>query len=355
METGSNVARPTAGPLLVLRPEDDRWVEFVQHHPEALPFHHPSWSQVLSDSYGHRPFVLSVAGPGGVIEAGMPVVEVRRRLKPPKWVSLPFSDRCPLLAVDHVAAERLVELADQARKEATVDRLEVHADLPGTAVHRRPRGVVHLLSLSPDPELTFQRFSRSHIQRNVRKAERSGLALRLAEDPKDLTEAFYHLHARTRRRLGVPVQPRRFFDFLWRRVIGPGRGFVLLADRVGSPVAGAVFLVAGRTVVYKFGASEPSSWPLRPNNLIFWHAIRWSCENGFLTFDFGRSDFEAQGLRRFKNGWGAVEEPLRYAALGEKPPPVRQLRGASVAAPLIRRAPLWLCRGIGEVAYRYGV
>ena len=248
---------------------------------------------------------------------------------------------------------RLVALADRAREHANVARLEVHADLPGEDVHRRPRGVAHVLSLSPDPKLTFERFSRSQVQRNVRKAERVGLTLRRAETAEDLTESFYRLHLGTRRRLGVPVQPRRFFDLLWRLVIAPGHGFVLLAYRGTLPIAGAVFLTSGRTVVYKYGASEPSFWPLRPNNLIFWDAIRWSCENGFVAFDFGRSDFDNRGLRDFKSGWGAVEKPLIYATVGSEPPRGGRMMGASVLPPLIRRSPLWLCRAIGEATYRH--
>ena len=88
---------------------------------------------------------------------------------------------------------RLVALADRAREHANVARLEVHADLPGEDVHRRPRGVAHVLSLSPDPKLTFERFSRSQVQRNVRKAQRVGLTLRRAETAEDLTESFYRL------------------------------------------------------------------------------------------------------------------------------------------------------------------
>jgi CelD/BcsL family acetyltransferase involved in cellulose biosynthesis len=278
-------------------------------------------------------------------------MEVRSGFRRTRWVSLPFTDRCPPLAADRATAGRLVDLADRAREQANVARLEVHADLPGRGVHRQPHGVGHVLSLSPDPELTFQAFSRSQVQRNVRKAERSGLTLRRADAPEDLTESFYKLHLRTRRRLGVPVQPRRFFDFLWRRLIAPGWGFVDLAYHGRLPVAGAVFLTAGRTVVYKYGASEPSSWPLRPNNLIFWDAIRWGCENGFAAFDFGRSELDNRGLRSFKSGWGAIEEPLVYATLGATPSRKARVIGGSLLSPLIRRGPLWFCRAIGEVAY----
>jgi CelD/BcsL family acetyltransferase involved in cellulose biosynthesis len=351
--TASEAAQLIETPLLVLAPEDERWLEFVLGHPEALPFHHPSWARVLSESYDYPCFVLAVTDEEGRINAGMPVMEIRKPFGSPRWVSLPFTDRCPPLATGQAITARLVALADRERSQVNFVRLEVHADLPGGDVHRRARGVTHVLSLQPDPELTFQRFGRPQVQRNVRKAERVGLTLRRAETAEDLTESFYRLHLRTRRRLGVPVQPRRFFDLLWRLVIAPRLGFVLLAYRGKLPIAGAVFLTSGRTVVYKYGASEPSFWPLRPNNLIFSDAIRWGCEHGFAAFDFGRSDFDDRGLRNFKNGWGATEKPLIYATVGSEPPRLGRLMGASVLPPLIRRSPLWLCRAIGEATYRY--
>jgi CelD/BcsL family acetyltransferase involved in cellulose biosynthesis len=351
--TVSEAADRSETALLVLAAEDERWLQFVLHHSEALPFHHPSWAQVLSESYGYPSLVLALADGEGRIVGGMPVMEIGNRFRRSRWVSLPFTDRCPPLAVDEVTATRLVDLADRARKHAGVTGLEVRADLPGGNIHRKPRGVVHVLPLSSDPEQIFRGFSRSQVQRNLRKAERLGLTLRRAETAEDLTESFYRLHLRTRRRLGVPVQPRRFFDVLWRRMIEPRWGFVLLAYRGELPVAGAVFLTASRTVVYKFGASEPSSWPLRPNHLIFWDAIRWSCEEGFARFDFGRSDLDSSGLRDFKNGWGAVEEPLVYSAIGAEPPRGGRRIGASLLPPLIRRSPLWLCRALGEAGYRH--
>jgi CelD/BcsL family acetyltransferase involved in cellulose biosynthesis len=351
--TASEAAHVSETQLLTLAPDDDRWLKFVLGHPEALPFHHPSWARVLSESYGYPSFVLALIDEKGRINAGMPVMEIRKRFRPARWVSLPFTDRCPPLATEEVMTARLIGLANRAREYADVARLEVRSDLPGKNIHRQERGVAHVLPLSLDPELTFSRFSRSQVQRNVRKAERIGLTLRRAESVDELTESFYGLHLRTRRRLGVPVQPRHFFDVLWRLVIAPHKGFVLLAYRGELPIAGAVFLTSGRTVVYKYGASEPSFWPLRPNHLIFWDAIRWSCENGFTGFDFGRSDFDNRGLRNFKSGWGAVEKPLVYATVGGEVPRVGRLVSVSLLPLLIRRSPLWLCRAIGEATYRH--
>jgi lipid II:glycine glycyltransferase (peptidoglycan interpeptide bridge formation enzyme) len=170
----------------------------------------------------------------------------------------------------------------------------------------------------------------------------------------DLLSTFYSLHVATRRRLGTPVQPRRYFELLWERIIAPGHGFVLVAEAEGAPIAAAVFLAANGEIVYKYSASDTAAWSLRPNNALLWHAIKWGCENGYERFDFGRSELDNEGLRSFKRSWGAAELPLVVSTFGET-----GTRSAgtgpvgALAASLIRRSPEIACRAAGALLYRY--
>jgi hypothetical protein len=169
---------------------------------------------------------------------------------------------------------------------------------------------------------------------------------------EELTEIYYGLHLRTRRRLGVPVQPRRFFRVLWRRALEPGHGQLLLASAGGRPVAGAVFLHGAETTVYKYGASDERAWALRPNNLLFWEAIRGAAETPYRLMDFGRSEFPDTGLRSFKTGLGAIERPLVYSAPHGHDASLGP-RGGRFLTAVIRRSPPTVCRAIGEGLYRY--
>jgi CelD/BcsL family acetyltransferase involved in cellulose biosynthesis len=129
----------------------------------------------------------------------------------------------------------------------------------------------------------------------------------------------------------------------------------LIVEASGQPIAAAVFLAWNGTVIYKFGASDAAFWSLRPNHVLFWHAIRVACEQGYRWFDFGRTDVGQAGLRDFKLSWGATEEPLVYRMLGGKTEPVSVGDGMAtrVLGPVIRHGPLLLCRAVGETLYRY--
>ncbi len=332
---------------------DPRWADLVQACPEAFPFHQAAWGKLLAECYGYRAFLLGRNGAAGQLTAGIPVLEVRHPLGGRRWISLPFTDYCPPLATSDQERNAFVADLDAARSRAGIAQLEVRAPIEGPGAYTQPSAVMHTLGLSPDPESVFRAFHRSQVQRNIQRAEREGVTVRRAESRSDLIETFYALHLQTRHRQGVPIQPRRYFDLLWRKILEPGLGFLLLAYADQAPAAGAVFLTGNQIVSYKYGASDPSFWGPRPNHAIFWSGIRWACEQGYRIFDFGRTDFENEGLREFKSGWGAVEEPLVYSYLGQPPGDLSPARLAHALGEVIRRSPPWVCRTLGELLYQY--
>jgi CelD/BcsL family acetyltransferase involved in cellulose biosynthesis len=338
--------------MLILETHDSRWNDFVKSCRTSVAFHHPSWGDLLCDCYGYRAFALAWADGAGRIRAGLPVIEVKRPLGKRRWVSLPFTDYCPPLGVTPESMRDLVVDLDRTRRAAGVSSFEVRGKLEGDKAHHRTTAVLHHLALHSDPAAVFLTFKRSN-QRLIRQAERKGVVIERAEAMTDLTDVFYGLHLRTRHRLGVPVQPRRFFRLLWERFLDPGLGFLLLAHADNVTVAGAVFLAWNRTVSYKFGASDPDSWHLRANNLTMWRAIQWACDNGYDRFDFGRTDLNNHGLRSFKNGWGTKESALTYTRIADKAMAARAEATRAPLAGLIRCSPTWVCRIIGEALYKY--
>jgi CelD/BcsL family acetyltransferase involved in cellulose biosynthesis len=333
---------------IVLGASEAPWHNFLLSHPETLPYHHPAWLDTLADAYGYEPRALVVRTQTGEIAGGVPLVELGGRLRPRRWVSLPFTDFCPPLLAEGVDERTLCAAADELRRAEGVSAFELRGPVDGPNVRVGLRGVRHVLELG-EPETLFGAF-RSQVRRNIRKAEKAGLTIRHAETRDDLVRTYFALHSETRRRLGVPPQPRQFFDALWRHVLDSGLGYLLLAYHRDVAIAGAVFLEWNGCIVYKYGASDRKHWSLRPNNLLFWECIRRAWEKGARKLDFGRSDLEDQGLRTFKESWGAQEEPLSYTTLGHV------ARGSSqaskLARPLIRASPVWIGRLVGTKLYR---
>jgi CelD/BcsL family acetyltransferase involved in cellulose biosynthesis len=328
--------------------DDPEWQTFVSSRPEATPFHHPSWAGLLAECYGLRGFAVAVFDGAGTISAGVPVIETRG-LRSRSWVALPFTDECGTLG-DVQARMELVAAFDERRTAVRVPSGEIREPIEGAGTPR-PRGVTHTLRLTRDPESLRRTFDRSQVQRSIARAEREHVCVREADTPADLVEIFYRLHLATRKRQGVPIQPRRFFELLWERFISRGLGWVLIAEHEGRAIGAAVFLSWNRHLVYKFGASDATRRSVRPIHAIFWYAIRRGCDEGSRTLDFGRSETQNRGLRDFKAGWGTVERELVYTHFGEAP----RNAGPSLAvlSRIIRHSPAWVCQAAGERLYRY--
>jgi hypothetical protein len=226
--------------MLILDLKDECWLRFLRNCPEASPFHHPIWSGLLAECYGYKPHVLALNDKSEQITAGVTVMDVSRSPKQRRWVSLPFTDYHPLLTLGQPADLVASELVDFVASNK-LDLFELRAALPDQKYIFNHSGAVrHTLALTPNPDDTFQRFSKMH-KHNIQKAERSGINIKVGHSASNV-QMYYRLDLLTRKRLGAPVQPRRFFHLIARNAVEGGLGFVLSAHANQVPVAAAVFL-----------------------------------------------------------------------------------------------------------------
>lgn len=336
--------------MTLLDLDSPRWRDFVEGTPSARIFHHPEWARLLGDCYGYHARAVALIERGGTVTAGMPVIDVSSRIGSRRWVSLPFTDSCPLVADD--SSDDVVGALVELSRSARLDVLELRGPLPAhAAVQSHSAFVRHELALSGEPRVMWDGFRKNH-RRSVRDAEKAGVRIVRGSSSADL-DVFYRLHLRTRRRLGVPVQPRRFFALLFERIIQRGLGFLLVAYAGSVPVAAAIFTEWNGTVTYKYGARDERYPKLDASHLIFWTAIQRASDKGNHTFDFGRSDLNQTSLRAFKSGWGAREEPLAYSWIARTPIRPSTNRLEKAMSVLIRNSTPWLCRAIGEALYKY--
>jgi len=81
-----------------------------------------------------------------------------------------------------------------------------------------------------------------------------------------------------------------------------------LADEA---IGGGLVLYFKDTVYMPSASSLRSHFHVCPNNLLYWEVIKRACENGYRTFDFGRSTV-GSGTYQFKKQWGAAVKPLHW-------------------------------------------
>lgn len=331
---------------------DPRWLNFISSRENATIFHHPEWISALSESYGYKGFILAAVNTSGELIAGVPFMERRDSYYKKRWISLPFTDHCVPLANNEDSIDLLTRELIVIARERQVSNIEMRWDYPAhPAIMKSSTFVLSKLDLYADPADVAKRIKPKDF-RNIDVAYKRGVQVKWGTGKEDLS-LFYALHCETRRRLGVPVQPRKFFSRLYNSIIQKGQGFVLLAHRDNKYLAAALFLHAGKTLVYKYSASSKEANRFLAIDPIIWTAICWGCQRGFQWMDFGRTETENLGLRSFKRRWGAKETPLIYCTSPpiQKEPSINKLLPAMRV--LIKRSPIWFCRLVGEIFYRY--
>jgi lipid II:glycine glycyltransferase (peptidoglycan interpeptide bridge formation enzyme) len=231
-------------------------------------------------------------------------------------------------------------------------RIELRWEYPFNPIlHKSHQYVLTLLQLNSQPDIVAKRI-KSKYRRMPRIARERGAHARIGTTSEDV-EIFFGLHMLTRRRLGVPAQPKLFYDLLWKHIIDPGLGFVIHVFKDGKCLSSAIFLHWKRTLIYKYSASSGMEKELSPNDLLMWTAIQWGCTNDYKVLDLGRSNIEHHGLRHFKKRWGAEEYPLFYSFLSEKETRSTNRKAMKIMESIICHSPLWVCRLTGELFYRH--
>jgi CelD/BcsL family acetyltransferase involved in cellulose biosynthesis len=276
------------------------WDDLVATHPGGSFFHTTAWARVLAASYGHAPFYFCRFDGNRLAEL-LPVMEVSSPFTGRRGVSLPFTDFCPPLADGDRSPAELYERAMALGRERRWRYLETRgdvepADLPSSVV-RPPSSLAfhgHVIELDRNPDALFKRLDGA-TRRGIRKAQDARLQIEFGSSAESLRE-FCRLHCRTRRRHGLPPQPRRFFDNIGRFVLAQRHGFVVTARLESRSVAAAVFFHHGRRALFKFGASDYRFQQMRPNNLVMWEALKRLADEGFASLHLGRTSLATEGL-----------------------------------------------------------
>jgi len=376
--------------------KDQRWGDFVSHHPDALIYHHASWLAALESEYGQRCLCLAVEDPQGDLRAILPLFYTKgmpfklgRSANNERFASLPRTPMAGPLALDDEAMAAILRQAIELVHTQPGLQLEIKSRQAGLnelvpELSCVPWGFTYVQELPPQllgsqwedfcdsvrlprecgvcsecRRLRFGNAKRQHrVNWAVDKAIRCGLHVREAEKEPDLA-AWYPLYLDAMRFHAFPPRPYRFFASLWSTLRPLGQMKLLVAElntnAENRMVAGSILLRFGQTVFYAFTGCAHQDFHLHPHDLIQLEAIRNSCKHGFRWYDLGEVKEDHDSLAQFKGKWGTEARQLyRYYY----PAPADALESKpSVLVSLARRCwrslPLKLTATLGDQIHRY--
>ena len=325
-------------------------IAYVAGHPRGTGYHLPAWLSVIRAAFGHKTTYLAARRDEAVVGV-LPLVFFSSRVFGRAAVSMPFLNYGGVLADDSRVERALLTRAIEITTAAGAAHLELRhtrqlfPDLPA-----KRHKVAMLLPLAPSPEAQWERLDRK-VRNQVRKAEKSGLSVEIGGI--ELLARFYTVFARNMRDLGTPVYGVEFFEQVLRTF--PHSARVCVVATKGQPVAASIVYWHGRTIEVPWASALREFNPLCPNILLYWQMLRFAVEQGFATYDFGRST-PGEGTFQFKRQWGAEPHELvwEYWMAGGRTLPDLSPKNPkfSVAIRAWRQLPVSVATSVGPLIVR---
>jgi hypothetical protein len=308
---------------------DPRWDGLLERHPSASVFHSVAWLEALRRTYGYEPIAYTTSAPGEPLNDGLVFCRVESWLTGRRLVSLPFSDHCePLLqrTGDLQVFLQSIREESEAKKWRYIEiRPQESLAVGIPELHATAQYTLHRLNLRADLPTLFRGFHKDSIQRKIKRAKREGLVYQ-AGTTESILDAFYQLLTITRRRHGVPPQPKIWFRNLIE-CFGPALQ-ICVASNGRRPVAGMLTLRHKNTLFYKYGGSDTRFNNLGSMHCLYWESIQRAKDLELETFDLGRSDLDQGGLITFKTRWGGTISNLTYFRFSHSDDPTHWFESA---------------------------
>lgn len=276
-----------------LRPDVREW-ERMDAYADRQVFQTREWLAFLAATQRARPVVAAVKD--GASTVGYFTGLVIRRLglrilgsPMPGWTTSYMGFNLQEGVPRRAAADALLRFAWHelgCRHLELQDRRLALADVDGLGFEHTLRFTFELDLTVPEDEL-FSRMT-SACRRAIRKADKVGVTVEEAHD-LGFADDYYDqlLDVFAKQRL-VPTYPRERVRELVRHVDPGGRLLLLRArDADGRCVATGIFPGMNTTMVFWGGASRREDQHLRPNEALFWYAMRHWKRAGIALCDLG--------------------------------------------------------------------
>lgn len=285
------------------------WEQLINQYPSSV-FHSRAWLRVLAETYGLTMRANVLVDSAGEPQAGLPFCSIED-IKDRRIVSLPFSDYCDPLVGNMAQWNGLIEglLAEQC--PVSIRCLHNQVPLADERFDCYNQARWHGLDLRPDLNTLWNNLD-SSARRAIHKAQKSGVVIRPAHNKEDL-RVFFEMHLRVRKyKYRMLAQPYSFLEHIWQQFVEMQNGLIMLATRQDEIIGGTFFLEWKNTLYYKFNASFLNHYEVRPNDLIIWEGIQYAKTQGLSHLDFGLSDWDQEGLIRYKRKFASEEKAISF-------------------------------------------
>jgi FemAB-related protein (PEP-CTERM system-associated) len=294
-----------------------QWDAYIQGHPHASVYHCNAFRRAVEKTYGHKTaYFAAFDDTTGKITGVLPLFLMSSALFGKAAVSLPFCDYGGILYNDEASGKLLYESAVTLVNDQRLGVLELRqtfplpflgAESPSTNNVRITTEKVRMkLALPQKTEDLFSSFP-AKLRSQIRKPQKDGCTVKTGG--QELLNDFYSVFVYNMRDLGSPVHSKQMMKSALCFYGELSRLFVVYKDQ--KPIACSLAVGLGKALVNPWASFDKRFRACAPNMLLYWSMLEYAVQNGYASFDFGRSTKE-EGTYRFKEQWGARPEPLYW-------------------------------------------
>jgi len=290
-----------------LQKEDEKsWNAYVHNSNTSTFYHQIGWRNVVEKTYKHKPIYL-VAKEEDEIKGVLPLFLMKSMFFGKKLVSVPFAPYGGACADNETVEKALIEEGKRITKDWVSDYLELRtiseSNTPGLI--SKSLYVTSILELEQDSAVVWNEKLKRNKRKTIAKSEKRNLSMEWTNE----TNEFYKMYAHNMRDLGSPVHSNKFFKNILHELLNNSK--VLTVKRDGNVLYAAFYLFYKDTVINNWSSTLEEYRKYYPTDFGIWNAIKYSCENGYKYYDFGRSQENSANLE-FKMRWSAETKQLHY-------------------------------------------
>jgi FemAB-related protein (PEP-CTERM system-associated) len=287
------------------------WDLYMQSNEGAWPYHLFGWGNAIKESYKHKPYYL-IAEDHEKIVGLQPLMHIKIPYLLNNLCALPFCDVGNPISKDVHVLQYMYKYILELGRELEVNKIELRGSIDSfhdeefTLKKIENNKVRMILDLPNSSEELLQSF-KSKLRSQIRKSEKNGITFRWG-GINDV-DKFYSVFSNNMRDLGSPVHSQDLFRSIIKDLDNNVR--LGIAELENKTVGGCIIMMINDKVSIPWASTLRKYNRLAPNMLLYWNALKYSCDNGYKLFDFGRST-SGEGTYKFKTQWGAKAKPLNW-------------------------------------------
>jgi serine/alanine adding enzyme len=286
--------------FIALTPENQHlWNEYAEKHPHSEVFHLAQWATIYKETYNYTPHYFFLQS-GAEIIGILPLIHQKGLLKnilvsPPAGILLCHPKRHSDEVCRFVKSlQKKLNASDVVFYHHYKVSDELYESLENIRILKQLPETVDALNIDIGKKRRW----------GVRKAEENGLTHTVKKPTLKDLKLFYKIYSTNYRDLGTPVNSEKFFRKQMQHL---GCNIkMLIVSKEGKPICVKWLLEYKRMILSSDSATLREFFHTRINDYQVYHALKYAIENGFQTYNMGRSQQDS-GTHAFKISWGACQ------------------------------------------------